>query len=66
VNGRGPRNSYTMTDSDRCRRTMPGLVNSIVLADSETVMGLVPKSALRRTLPDGGAPPPPAPPDAGS
>jgi hypothetical protein len=66
VNGRGPRDSYTMVDSDRCRRAMPGLTNSIVLADSETVMGLVPKSALRRTLPDGGAPPPPAPPDAGS
>jgi hypothetical protein len=65
VNGRGPRDSYTMVDSDRCRRVMPGLANSIVLADSETVMGLVPKSALRRTLPDGGAPPP-APPDAGS
>ena len=66
VNGRGPRDSYTMVDSERCRRAMPGLTNSIVLADSETVMGLVPKSALRRTLPDGGAPPPPAPPDAGS
>ena len=65
VNGRGPRDSYTMVDSERCRRAMPGLTNSIVLADSETVMGLVPKSALRRTLPDGGAPPP-APPDAGS
>jgi len=65
VNGRGPRDSYTMVDSDRCRRAMPSLVNSLVLADSETVMGLVPKSALRRTLPDGGAPPP-APPDAGS
>ncbi|HEY3587119.1 MAG TPA: hypothetical protein VGK85_08200 [Myxococcaceae bacterium] len=66
VNGRGPRDSYTMLDSDRCRQAMPGLTNSLVLADSETVMGLVPKSALRRTLPDGGAPPPPAPPDAGS
>jgi hypothetical protein len=65
VNGRGPRDSYTMVDSDRCRQAMPGLTNSLVLADSETVMGLVPKSALRRTLPDGGAPPP-APPDAGS
>ena len=65
LNGRGPRDSYTRVDSDRCRRAMPGLVNSLVLADSETVMGLVPKSALRRTLPDGGAPPP-APPDAGS
>jgi hypothetical protein len=65
VNGRGPRDSYAMIDSDRCRRAMPGLANSVVLADSENVMGIVPKSALRRTLPDGGAPPP-APPDAGS
>ncbi len=64
VNGRGPRDSYTMTDSDRCRRAMPALANSVVLADSQTVMGIVPKSALRRTLPDGGTPP--APPDAGS
>jgi hypothetical protein len=65
VNGRGPRDSYTMADSDRCRRAMPGLANSVVLGDSESVMGIVPKSALRRTLPDGGAPPP-APSDSGS
>ena len=63
VNGRGPRDSYALLDSDRCRRAMPALANSIVLADSQTVMGVVPKSALQRTLPDGGAPP--APPDAG-
>jgi hypothetical protein len=63
VNGRGPRDSYTMLDSDRCRRSMPALANSIVLADSQTVMGIVPKSALQRTLVDGGTPP--APPDAG-
>src|SRR5262249_62027416 len=43
VSGRGPRDSYTMVDSDRCRRSMPGLVSSLVLADSETVMGIVPK-----------------------
>jgi hypothetical protein len=35
----------------------------VVLADSQTVMGIVPKSALQRTLVDGGTPP--APPDAG-
>lgn len=64
VTGRGPRDSYTMVDSDRCRRAMPAMANSVVLADSESVMGLVPKSALRRTLPDGGTPA--AAPDAGS
>jgi len=64
VNGRGPRDSYSMVDSDRCRRAMPGLVTSLVLADSEAVMGIVPKSALRRTPADGGTPP--AAPDAGS
>jgi hypothetical protein len=63
VNGRGPRDSYAMVDSDRCRRSMPALANSVVLADSQTVMGIVPKSALQRTLADGGTPP--APPDAG-
>ena len=63
VSGRGPRDSYAMVDSDRCRRSMPAMANSIVLADSQTVMGIVPKSALQRTLVDGGAPP--APPDAG-
>lgn len=63
VTGRGPRDSYTMVDSDRCRRAMPAMANSVVLADSESVMGLVPKSALRRTLPDGGTPA--AAPDAG-
>ena len=64
VTGRGPRDSYTMVDSDRCRRAMPAMANSVVLADSESVMGLVPKSALRRSLPDGGTPA--AAPDAGS
>lgn len=64
VNGRGPRDSYAMVDSDRCRRTMPALANSVILADSEAVMGIIPRSALRRTLADGGAPP--AAPDAGS
>lgn len=63
VNGRGPRDSYAMVDSDRCRRAMPGLASSVILADSEAVMGIVPRSALRRTLADGGAPP--AAPDAG-
>ena len=57
VNGRGPRDSYAMVDSDRCRRAMPALANSVVLADSEAVMGIIPRSALRRTLADGGAPP---------
>jgi hypothetical protein len=65
VSGRGPRDSYAMVDSDRCRRAMPGLANSVVLADSQTVMGIVPRSALQRVLIDGGTPPPPAPPDAG-
>ncbi|HEY1335793.1 MAG TPA: hypothetical protein VGF31_16135, partial [Myxococcaceae bacterium] len=64
VNGRGPRDSYTMVDSDRCRRAMPALASAVVLADSEAVMGIVPKSALRRTPADGGTPP--AAPDAGS
>ena len=63
VTGRGPRDSYTLLDSDRCRRTMPAMTNSLVLADGESVMGIVPKSALRRTLPDGGTPA--AAPDAG-
>ena len=63
VTGRGPRDSYSMVDSDRCRRAMPGLANSIVLADSQNVMGVVPKSALQRVPPDGGTPP--ALPDAG-
>jgi hypothetical protein len=64
VNGRGPRDSYTMVDSDRCRRAMPALASAVVLADSEAVMGIVPKSALRRTPADGGTAP--AAPDAGS
>jgi hypothetical protein len=63
VTGRGPRDSYTMVDSYRCRTAMPGMVNSVVLADSQTVMGVVPRSALQRVQGDGGAP---APPDAGS
>jgi len=66
VNGRGPRDSYQMVDSNRCRTAMPGMVNSVVLADSQAVMGVVPKSALQRVQPDAGTSAPPAPPDAGS
>jgi len=64
VTGKGTRDSYAMVDSYRCRNAMPGLVNSVVLADSQTVLGVVPKAALQRTAVDGGASP--APPDAGS
>jgi hypothetical protein len=63
VNGRGTRDSYSMVDSDRCRRSMPAMANSIVLADAQSVMGIVPKSALQRVPVDGGTPP--ASPDAG-
>ena len=64
VTGRGTQDSFTMVDSDRCRRSMPGMANSVVLADSQTVLGVVPKSALTRTVVDGGTPPA-APSDAG-
>ena len=63
VNGRGTRDSFTMVDTSRCRSLLPGMVNSVVLADSQTVLGVVPKTALTRVVVDGG--PPPAPPDAG-
>ncbi len=63
VNGRGTRDSFTMVDTSRCRSLLPGMVNSVVLADSQTVLGVVPKTALTRVVVDGGAPP--APPDAG-
>lgn len=63
VNGRGTRDSFAMADQARCRQALPTMVNSIVLADAQTVLGVVPKSALQRTPVDGGTPP--APPDAG-
>ena len=63
VNGRGTRDSFTMVDTSRCRSLLPGMVNSVVLADSQTVLGVVPKTALTRVVVDGGVPP--APPDAG-
>lgn len=62
VNGKGTRDSFTMLDTNRCRTAMPGMVNSVVLADSQTVLGVVPKTALTRVYVDGGTP---APPDAG-
>jgi len=62
VTGKGTRDSFTMVDSSRCRSALPGMENSVVLADSQTVLGVVPKTALTRTYVDGGAP---APPDAG-
>ena len=62
VTGRGTRDSFTMVDSYRCRTAMPGMANSVVLADGQTVLGVVPKTALQRVLLDGGTP---AVPDAG-
>jgi hypothetical protein len=62
VTGRGVRDSFALADSGRCRSALPTMVNSLVLADSDTVLGVVPKSALQRTIPDAGAP---APSDAG-
>ena len=63
VNGKGHQDSFAMADQARCRQALPTLVNSVILADSQGGAGRGPKSALQRTLPDGGAPP--APPDAG-
>ncbi|MGZ6140868.1 MAG: hypothetical protein ACXWLA_09340 [Myxococcaceae bacterium] len=62
VNGRGTRDPFAMVDSSRCRSALPGMQNSVVLADSQTVLGVVPRSALTRVLVDAGTP---APPDAG-
>ena len=62
VSGRGTRDSFAMVDSYRCRTAMPGMANSVVLADGQTVLGVVPKTALQRVLLDGGTP---AVPDAG-
>jgi hypothetical protein len=56
VTGRGTRDSFALADSPRCRSALPTMVNSLVLADSDTVLGVVPKSALQRTFPDGGIP----------
>lgn len=62
VAGRGTRDSFTLVDTNRCRTQLPGMVNSVVLADGETVLGVVPKTALQRVPADAGTP---APPDAG-
>lgn len=62
VSGRGTRDSFTLVDSGRCRTSLPSMANSVVLADSQTVLGVVPKSALRQEPVDGGTP---APRDAG-
>ena len=64
VNGRGTRDSYALVDTNRCRTLLPGMANSVVLADGQTVLGVVPKTALQRVPPDAGTPAP-APPDAG-
>lgn len=62
VNGRGTRDSFTLVDTSRCRTALPGMVNSVVLADGQTVLGVVPKTALTRVFVDGGTA---AAPDAG-
>jgi hypothetical protein len=62
VTGRGTRDSFGLADTARCRAALPTMVNAVVLADGQTVLGVVPKSALTRTPVDGGTP---APPDAG-
>jgi hypothetical protein len=58
VQGKGARDSYELVDTDRCRSAHPSFVDTIVVADGQVLMGVVPKSALLR-------PPPPPSADGG-
>jgi hypothetical protein len=58
VEGAGQRDSYELVDSSRCRAAHPTFTNALVIADGQSLMGVVSKSALIQ-------PPPPPPPDGG-
>jgi hypothetical protein len=59
VQGAGPRDSYDLVDSSRCRTEHPSFADAIVVADGQAILGVVAKSALLR-------PPPPPAPDGGT
>ncbi|MBN1205026.1 MAG: hypothetical protein JXB05_08905 [Myxococcaceae bacterium] len=56
VDGRGPRESWEMSDRARCSQSFPRFVGQVVLIEDGKVLTVLPKSAFRMTwqLPDGG------------
>jgi hypothetical protein len=56
VDGRGPRESWEMSDRARCSQSYPRFVGQVVLIEDGKVLTVLPKSAFRMTwkLPDGG------------
>jgi hypothetical protein len=67
VQGTGQRDSYELVDVSRCRTAHPTFVDVIVVADGQSVMGVVAKSALLQPpTPDAGAAAPDAGPSAAS
>jgi len=58
--GGGQRDSYELVDSSRCRTAHPTFVNAVVIADGQSLMGVVPKSALVQLPPPPGPQPTPA------
>jgi hypothetical protein len=68
VVGVGMRDVYLLRDYHRCKDALPGFDQRVVLADSQQIIGVMPKSAIETVYADAGPPrPPPAPPayDAG-
>jgi hypothetical protein len=57
--GGGQRDSYELLDSSRCRAAHPTFVDAVVIADGQSLMGVVPKSALVQVAPPAGTPPAP-------
>ena len=61
VQGAGARDSYDLVDSSRCRTAHPSFVDALVVADGQSVLGVVAKASLLRPPPppasDGGAEP---------
>ncbi|HMK72124.1 MAG TPA: hypothetical protein VK454_02230 [Myxococcaceae bacterium] len=57
--GGGQRDSYELVDSSRCRSAHPTFVDAVVIADGQSLMGVVPKSALVQVAPPAGTPPAP-------
>lgn len=58
--GGGQRDSYELVDTSRCRTAHPTFVNAVVIADGQSLMGVVPKSALVQMPPPPGQQPTPA------
>jgi hypothetical protein len=66
VVGVGLRDTYALKGYNRCKDALPGFDQRIVVTDRQSVLGVMPKSAVQVVERDAGPPPPPPSPPAPS